>query len=114
VLVVNADLPCVHADDLRALLASAAGGAFVLVPAPDGTTNALCLPDPAAFAPLYGPGSAARFRARAETLGLAVATPHLPNLVDDVDTLADLDRLRDRLGPGSRAAVDGAAAGAPA
>ena len=43
ILVVNADLPCVVADDLRALLAAAPDG-IALAEASDGTTNALSLP----------------------------------------------------------------------
>jgi len=99
VLVVNADLPCAGADDLRALLAAAANGC-ALVEAADGTTNALSLPEPAAFAPLYGPGSAARFRAK-----LRAVSVDLPNLADDVDTLDDLRRLAVRCGPRTRACV---------
>jgi len=80
VLVVNADLPRATAADLESLAAAAPA----LVAAADGTTNALALTDPAAFEPLYGPGSAARF----EALGLRPVD--LPNLAADVDTLADV------------------------
>src|SRR6266540_5201027 len=58
-VIVNADLPLATADDIRALAAAAPA----LVAAPDGTTNALALADAAAFRPLYGPGSARRFKA---------------------------------------------------
>ena len=54
----------------------------------------------------YGSGSAERFRARAEKLGVRAATALIPNLVDDVDTLADLERLEGRLGPATAAALD--------
>ena len=97
VLVVNADLPSVTPEELEALLEAAPA----LVEAADGTTNALSLPDPAGFAPLYGPGSAARFRAHLP--GIAVVA--LPGLADDVDTLADLERLLGRVGPRTRAAL---------
>ena len=97
VLVVNADLPCVTPAELAALLEAAPA----LVEAADGTTNALSLPDPAGFAPLYGPGSAVRFRAHLP--GIAVVA--LPGLADDVDTLADLERLLGRLGLRTRAAL---------
>jgi len=96
-LVVNADLPCAVADDLLAL-SSGAGGGAALVEAADGTTNALALPHPLAFAPLYGPGSAARFRAQLGAVAL-----DLPNLADDVDTIDDLRRLAPRCGPRTRA-----------
>jgi 2-phospho-L-lactate guanylyltransferase len=105
VLVVNADLPCVVPHDLRTLAGTAELGALGLVEADDGTTNALALPTPAAFAPLYGPGSAARFRARAEELGLDAVALALPNLAHDVDRLADLDGLALRAGPRTQAAL---------
>ena len=63
VLVVNSDLPCATADDLRALLAAAPPDGLALVAARDGTTNALALSDAALFEPVYGDRSAARFRA---------------------------------------------------
>src|SRR5687768_16949244 len=53
VLVLNADLPAATPAAIRRL--AAAG--LALVEAPDGTTNALSLPDPGLFAPLYGTGS---------------------------------------------------------
>ena len=67
--------------------------------AADGTTNALSLPDPVVFAPLYGPGSADRFRAHAP-----FATVAIPELELDVDFDADLERLTAAvLGPRTRA-----------
>ncbi len=82
-LVVNADLPCVSPAALVDL--AARGSAHV--PARDGTTNALALPSPERFEPLYGAGSSARFAAA----GLAVAA--IPELEQDVDTLADIELL---------------------
>src|SRR5215212_1129202 len=38
VVVVNADLPCVTPDDLRALIAATPDWGFAIVPAPDRTT----------------------------------------------------------------------------
>ena len=92
-LVVNADLPCATPAAIEEL--AAAG--LALVEAADGTTNALSLPDPGAFAPLYGPGSAERFRAHAP-----FATAHVPELVHDVDTEEDLERVPLELGPRTR------------
>jgi len=100
VLVVNADLPCVTARDLYALLGALPDGGVVPAEARDGTTNALALASPALFEPLYGPGSAARFRALGVSAdATATADVRIPNLVDDVDTLDDLRRLAPRLGP---------------
>jgi 2-phospho-L-lactate guanylyltransferase len=93
-LVVNADLPTATPAAIRRL--AAAG--LALVEARDGTTNALSLPEPSVFAPLYGAGSAARFRAHAP-----FATVHIPELEDDVDTPLDLERVARRVGHRTRA-----------
>jgi 2-phospho-L-lactate guanylyltransferase len=105
ILVVNADVPCVVPDDLRALLAATPAGGVALVEALDGTTNGLSIPAPEVFAPLYGPGSATRFRSHIESLGLQSVSVAVPNLADDVDTLEDLQRLQLRLGPRSQASL---------
>ena len=102
-LVVNADVPRVQSSDLAALAVPARAGAVAIVAAADGTTNALGLPSARAFEPLYGPGSASRFRAHAAALGLAHHDLSLPSLREDVDTLADLDRVGARAGPRTRA-----------
>jgi 2-phospho-L-lactate guanylyltransferase len=96
-LVVNADLPCATARDLLALAGAAPDGGLALAAAADGTTNALALGDEGLFEPLYGPGSAGRFAALAQTHRVDA-----PNLIDDVDTLADLQRLASRLGACTR------------
>ena len=93
-LVVNADLPAATPASLSRL----ADSALALVEARDGTTNALSLPDPGVFAPLYGPRSADRFRAHAPFV-----TVSIPKLEADVDSEADLERLAGVLGPRTRA-----------
>jgi len=114
IVIANADLPCVLPDDFRALLAATPAGGVALVEATDGTTNALSIPAPEVFAPLYGPDSARRFLARARELGLEAVSAAIPNVADDVDTLDDLQRLHLRLGPRSQmslATITAAAAG---
>lgn len=103
VLVVNADVPRVRASDLNALALPAHAGALALVEAPDGSTNALALPSPETFAPLYGPHSASRFRAHAAALGVPHQDLVLRNLIDDVDTLSDLERIGPQAGSRTRA-----------
>jgi 2-phospho-L-lactate guanylyltransferase (CobY/MobA/RfbA family) len=104
-LVVNADVPCVVPHDLRTLAGAAELGAIGFVEAEDGTTNALALPAPEHFAPLYGGGSAARFRDHAEELGLPAIACAIPNLCDDVDTMEDLRRIGRRAGPRTQATL---------
>jgi 2-phospho-L-lactate guanylyltransferase (CobY/MobA/RfbA family) len=110
VLVVNADLPCLTEDDVRALLDAVPEDGLVVAPAPDGTTNALGLSRPGLFAALYGPGSAEEFRSHASQLGVPSTVIVRPGLQDDVDAPADLERLADRVGPHTRAALAGATA----
>src|SRR5437868_10884586 len=107
VLIVNADLPCAVPADLRALLAAIPSHGLAFVEALDGTTNALGLSARKIFEPLYGPDSARRFRALpVETVAVAV-----PNLAEDVDTLADLERLQLRCGPRTQAVLSALSAG---
>lgn len=106
-LVVNADLPCVTPQDLRALESATPDRGLALVAARDGTTNALGLSSPSVFAPLYGPGSAERFRLHAHTLGVESVPAAIPNLADDIDSLEDLERVELRIGPHTLAAHTG-------
>jgi 2-phospho-L-lactate guanylyltransferase len=94
VLVVNADLPCATPRDLLTLLGALPPDGLALVAAKDGTTNALALASPTLFEPVYGPGSAERFRRLAPA-----SVVEIPNIAEDVDTIWDLVRLRDRVGP---------------
>lgn len=91
VLIVNSDLPSVTTEDLRALAAAIPERGIAIAAAADGTTNALGLSDPALFAPLYGPASAARFQEHAARSGFTAVDVARPGLRDDVDTLADLE-----------------------
>jgi 2-phospho-L-lactate guanylyltransferase (CobY/MobA/RfbA family) len=93
VLIVNADVPCVTTEELRALTVAAPA----LVAAADGTTNALALADAGDFVPLYGAGSAGRYAAILDARPL-----ELPGLRDDVDTWDDLVRVGERAGPNTR------------
>ncbi len=102
VLIVNSDLPCATSRDLFTLLGALPPNGLALVEARDGTTNALALAAPRLFEPLFGPGSAERYRALGDS-----RTVEIPNLVDDVDTVYDLERLADRLGRRTRAALAG-------
>ena len=99
-LVVNADLPCATTRDLLALAGAVPEGGLALVAAADATTNALAVAGAGVFEPLYGPGSADRFSALASARRFEA-----PNLADDVDTIADLSRVRGRVGRHTRAVL---------
>ena len=98
-LVVNADLPWIVPHDVRSLERAIPHGGMAIVAAADGTTNALALASRELFAPLYGPGSAARFRAHAAAQGVEFVAATIPNLAADVDTPDDFDRLEPPVGP---------------
>ena len=93
VLVVNADLPAAQPRDLFALLGVMPVDGIAIVEAEDGTTNALALSRAALFAPLYGPGSAERFREHAASQGADAVMLHVPALAEDVDTVAGLHQF---------------------
>jgi 2-phospho-L-lactate/phosphoenolpyruvate guanylyltransferase len=96
-VVVNADVPCATTRDLLALVGALPEHGLAIAAAVDGTTNALALSDDGLFEPVYGPGSAERFAALAPSIRIDA-----PNLMDDVDTPADLARLTERLGAHTR------------
>lgn len=93
VLVVNADVPSAQPRDLLALLGAMPVEGMAIAEAEDGTTNALAIAHPALFAPLYGAGSAERFRTRAAAQGAEAVTLDVPALAEDVDTVAELVKL---------------------
>lgn len=106
VVVIAADLPFARADGIASVIENDA--AVALVPSKDSGTNALACA-PAAFAFAFGPDSAARHEAAAHATGLRAERLALPDLVLDIDTPEDLDRLRDeidRAGAYTRAALE--------
>ncbi|MEX2159347.1 MAG: 2-phospho-L-lactate guanylyltransferase [Dehalococcoidia bacterium] len=105
IVVIAADLPFARADGIASVVAN--GADVALVPSKDGGTNALASA-PGAFAFAFGPDSATRHEAAAQAAGLQAERLALPDLVLDIDTPEDLDRLRDeidRAGAHTRAAL---------
>ena len=102
---LQADLPALRSDELRAALAEAAArfaagaaAAFCADTPGDGTTLLLAAPG-AALAPAFGPGSATRHAAA----GAVLVGGSQPGLRRDVDTADDL-RLAVALGVGPHTA----------
>lgn len=117
-LCVPGDCPALDPRDVDSLLGSAPGEheEVVIVPDRHGTgTNALVLAPPDAIAPSFGPESFERHRRLAHAAGIGVRVMRPRSLVLDIDTRADLARLREELpaatAPHTRALLD---AGQPA
>ena len=90
-LVVPADLPCLTADDVAAVLG--ARGAVVVAPTRDGGTGALLRRPPTVVGTAYGAGSAAAHLRLATRAGATARTVHTPGFTLDVDTIHDLRHL---------------------
>lgn len=96
VLVVAADLPAVHPEDVRAL---AQGEGVAVAPSRDGTgTNALWRLPPLAVRAAFGPGSRAAHERLAREAGVPFRLVQRQGLALDVDAPEDLAAARDRAG----------------
>ena len=91
-LIVPGDVPLALAADFSELLAAADGPELsAIAPSLDGDgTNALLVPLPMPFKPLFGPASAARHQAAARKAGLRMAVVASDRIGRDIDTCEDL------------------------
>lgn len=87
-LLLHADLPLLQEDDLAALLRSVGSNGAVVSPSYDGGTCALGASQRLVTA--YGAGSFHRHLRMLQAAAVVVR----PGLAHDLDTVADLDRLR--------------------
>ncbi len=107
VLVVQGDLPHLTPDDVRRCIDALTADAptALLVPNDDGGTSALGLRPPHAMPTAFGPQSGARHREAAATAGLPLHELAIESLAADVDTVADLERVRAAVGPATAAVL---------
>jgi 2-phospho-L-lactate guanylyltransferase len=107
VLIVPGDCPALDPKQVDALLAETfPDPGVVVIPDRHGTgTNALLLAPPDVMEPSFGPGSAERHAELARAAGVPVEVREISSLALDVDTIEDLQALRDTLGD----AIGGAA-----
>ena len=94
-LVLTADLPLLHPDDIDAIVAAGPPErSALIVPSHEGTgTNAMLLRPPQALAPRLGPDSFARHSAQATRRGLVLGRLDLPRVGLDIDHPHDLTAL---------------------
>ncbi len=92
ICVLPADLADPSAEDLARLLALRGG--VVLAPAHDGGTNALLVEPPDAIDFCYGKGSCIAHQRAAAAAGFSCTIIPLESLKYDIDTSADLARVR--------------------
>jgi 2-phospho-L-lactate/phosphoenolpyruvate guanylyltransferase len=97
VVLLAADCPMLDPEEIDRHLGAVPRSAQI-VPDRHGTgTNALFLSPPDAFAPGFGPGSAARHVGLARQAGVAFSLERIESLALDVDTPEDLALLREAL-----------------
>lgn len=99
VLLVPGDCPALNPKEVDALLSDTLPEpGVVVIPDRHGTgTNGLVLAPPDVMEPSFGPGSAERHLELARAAGIAAEVREVPSLALDVDTIEDLQALRDAL-----------------
>jgi 2-phospho-L-lactate guanylyltransferase len=89
--VVSADLPFLRADEVRALVEATPTEGIAIARALDGGTNAVSMRPPGLVLTHFGEPASASVHA---SLGVESIVIDLPGLAFDVDTPADLERMR--------------------
>ena len=105
VALLPGDCPLLDPGEVDAALARMEPGRVAVVPDRHGTgTNGLLMAPPDAIGPAFGPDSCERHLDRAGRAGWTAVREDLSSLALDLDTPADLDQLRERLGRDPEAA----------
>jgi len=102
-LVVQADLPLLQADDIRAVVDQ--DTPVVVAPTSDGGTSALLRRPSGVIGTAFGPDSGRAHVRLAEEAGVPVAVVRRPGLAHDVDDLGDLTGIRGPVGPATLAVL---------
>jgi 2-phospho-L-lactate/phosphoenolpyruvate guanylyltransferase len=101
ILTISADLPLLCICDIQGMIEQSRQHAVVLAPSQDGTgTNAILMHPPLALPYLFGLNSRQRFQQAARQQKLSSTVYTSIGLAMDIDTIDDLQRLRDK--PGRR------------
>jgi 2-phospho-L-lactate guanylyltransferase len=107
VLMVQGDLPHLTGAQVSECLEAltAAGKIAVLVPNDDGGTSALGLRPPKVIATAFGPQSGQGHRDAAAAAAVELRELRIAGLAADVDTVEDLERVREMVGPATAAVL---------
>ena len=101
-LILPADLPFVHANDIQALIQLGQQRSIVIATDHNGDgTNALLVRPPGLIQFDYGPGSYQRHIASAKRAGIAIMTFHSDRLATDIDVPQDLQLYQRILSEGN-------------
>lgn len=101
ILTISADLPLLRLSDIQGVIEQSRQHAVVLAPSQDGTgTNAILMRPPLALPYLFGLNSRQRYQQAARQQKLSSTVYTSIGLAMDIDTIDDLQRLRDE--PGTR------------
>ena len=93
--IVSADLPLLRADEVLALIEATPERGIAIARATDGGTNAVSMRPPGVLRTCFGePRSSRRHAELARRAGVEHTVVDLPGLAFDLDTPADLARLR--------------------
>jgi 2-phospho-L-lactate/phosphoenolpyruvate guanylyltransferase len=103
-LVVQADLPLLQADDIHAVIEQDAP--VVVAPTSDGGTSALLRRPSGVIGTAFGRGSGRAHVRLAEDAEVLVAVVRRPGLAHDVDDLGDLTAIQGLVGPATRSVLD--------
>ncbi len=101
ILTISADLPLLGISDIQGMIEQSRQHAVVLAPSQDGTgTNAILMRPPLALPYLFGLNSRQRYQQAVRQRKLSSTVYTSIGLAMDIDTIDDLQRLRDE--PGTR------------
>jgi len=101
ILTISADLPLLRISDIQGMIEQSRQHEVVLAPSRDGTgTNAILMRPPLALPYLFGLNSRQRYQQAARQRKLRYAVFSSIGLAVDIDTIDDLQCLRDE--PGTR------------
>ena len=109
ILIFPGDIPQANSNDISDLIASLQASpenTVTLVASQDGGTTALGLHIPTTYKTQFGPESALKHREQATLLRMGINEMILPSLEIDIDTIADLEQVKNIVGKHTVSALE--------